>query len=238
MKLTIKTLLFPFLLIGLAKATTNTAQTTPSNTITEQQIIETAIQHVKTLFPQPEIGTLSFAAVPIDHRIKIKPCNQPLKAKIPNKASLNKRTTVQISCDSPKHWKMYIQIKIQRIMPMVVAKSDLASGTMLSTNNLIIIMKDSSQIRGRILHQPDILYGARVSRYIRAGQPITMRQICLVCKGDNVTIIAKIKGLQIKTSGIAQQSGSLGDNIAILNKSSGKRIEAKVIAVNQVQVNI
>ena len=51
-------------------------------------------------------------------------------------------------------------------------------------------------------------------------------------------IIAKIKGLQVKTSGIAQQNGSLGDNIAILNTRSKKRIDARVTAVNRVEIKI
>jgi flagella basal body P-ring formation protein FlgA len=82
------------------------------------------------------------------------------------------------------------------------------------------------------------LAGAKTSRYISAGQAVTMRQVCLVCKGDPVTVIAKIKGLQVKTSGISQQNGSLGDNIAILNTRTSKRIEARVVAVNRVEINI
>lgn len=219
------------------------AMATPSDneqltTYTREQISAKAIEYVENLFPAPEVGELTYEAVSLDKRIKIKPCGQPLRIQIPGKANLKKRTTVQMNCPGPKPWNLYVQVKIKRMMPMVVAKNNLAPGTLLSDNNISVIMKDASQIRGRTLNTPNTLYGARSSRYISAGQPVTLRQICLVCKGDAVTVIAKIKGLQVKTSGIAQQNGSLGDNIAILNRRSSKRIEARVVAVNRVEINI
>jgi flagella basal body P-ring formation protein FlgA len=100
------------------------------------------------------------------------------------------------------------------------------------------MMVDISQIRGLTLKDPGPLLGAKISRFISAGQPVTMRQVCLVCKGDNVTVIAKLKGLRVKTSGISQQSGSLGDNIALRNQRTSKRIKARVVGVNQVEISL
>lgn len=239
MKLPAKILLLSVLVIGLPNlAAAQTPQNEPLETFTRAQISAKAIAYVENLFPKPEVGELTYEAVSLDRRIKIKPCGQPLRLQIPGKSNLKKRTTVQMNCPGPKPWNLYVQVKIKRMMPMVVAKNNLAPGTLLSQSNVSVIMKDASQIRGRTLTKPNTLYGARSSRYISAGQAVTLRQVCLVCKGDSVTVIAKIKGLQVKTSGIAQQNGSLGDNIAILNRRSSKRIEARVVAVNRVEINI
>lgn len=206
--------------------------------LTREQISQQAVNYVEQLFPKPQVGELSYQAVPLDRRIKIKPCDTPLQFVIPGKATLNKRTTVQVSCQSPKYWNLYVQVKVKRMVPMVVAKVNLAPGTVISEQNIAVILKDASQVRGRSLQTADKLYGAKASRYVTAGQAVTMRKVCLVCNGDNVTIVAKLKGLQVKSTGISQQNGSLGDNIAILNSRSNKRIEAKVVAVNRVEINI
>lgn len=204
----------------------------------KQRIEQQAVEYVQSLFPTPELGELSYQAVPLDRRIKIKPCDSQLQLSIPGNATLSKRTTVLVRCPAVKSWNLYVQIKITKLVPVVVARVSLNTGMVIDHTNVTVMLKDSNQIRGRTLQQPTLLFGAKTSRHISAGQPVTLRQVCLVCKGDNVTIIAKIKGLSIKTSGIAQQNGSLGDNIAILNARSKKRVDARVVAVNKVQINL
>jgi flagella basal body P-ring formation protein FlgA len=211
----------------------------PKEAVLNPQVIgEKAVAYVKSLFPAPSLGEMSYKAVRLDKRIKIKPCDKDLHLSIPGNASLKKQTTVLVRCDAAKSWNLYVQVRITQMIPVVVAKNSLAPGTLISGDNLIVIKKDATQVRGRTLQQPDSLYGAKASRYITAGQPVTMRTVCLVCKGDSVTVTAKIKGLRVKTSGISLQNGSLGDNIAILNQRTSKRLKAKVVAVNRVEINI
>ena len=211
---------------------------TKLNTFTHQQIGQMAVDYVKELFPPPPIGQMHYEAVQLDKRIKIKPCSQPLALTIPGNASLKRQTTVQVRCDDSKSWNLYARVRVSQKIPVVVARNNLAPGTVIGEQHLITQLKDANQIRGRSLQDTGTLLGAKASRYITAGQPVTLRQVCLVCSGDTVSVTAKIKGLRVKTTGISQQNGSLGDNIAILNQRSGKRIEARVVAVNRVEINI
>ncbi|MCJ8269208.1 MAG: flagellar basal body P-ring formation chaperone FlgA [Psychrosphaera sp.] len=186
--------LFTYATAALANSTTintGTASTINSaKTLTHLEIGEKAVAYVKALFPAPEVGELSYKFVPLDRRIKIKPCDDDLHLAIPGSASLSKRTAVQISCHSPKSWNLYVQVKITKMIPVVVAKHNLAPGSVITSDSVAVIMKDSTQIRGRALQQPRQLFGAKASRYITAGQAVTLRQVCLVCKGDMVTIVA------------------------------------------------
>jgi flagella basal body P-ring formation protein FlgA len=209
-----------------------------SKNIEKQQIEQQAVDYVQSLFPPPKSGKLSYKVVPLDRRIKIKPCDSPLQLNIPGSATLDKQTTVRVRCTSGKAWNLYVQVRITQLLRVVVAKVNLSPGTVINENNVMVMLKDSHQIRGRTLQHIKTLQGAKASRHISAGQAVTLRQVCLVCKGDNVTIIATFKGLQVKTSGIAQQNGSLGDNIVILNARSNKRVDARVVAVNRVEIKI
>lgn len=207
-------------------------------TYTATQIVQLAEDYVKDLFPSPEEGQTHYQGVALDKRIKINPCVAPLQISIPGSAKLTKQTTVLLRCPDSTSWSLYVQVKILQQVPIVVAQSTLAPGTVLGEEHLTTMMVDISQIRGLTLKDPGPLLGAKISRFISAGQPVTMSQVCLVCQGDNVTVIAKLKGLRVKTSGISQQSGSLGDNIAILNQRTSKRIKARVVGVNQVEINL
>jgi len=80
--------------------------------------------------------------------------------------------------------------------------------------------------------------GSKAKRKISKGRAITRKNICMVCKGDNVSIIAHSKHFVIKTLGVALSNGSLGDQIRIKNVRSGKIISAKVKAINKVVINL
>jgi flagella basal body P-ring formation protein FlgA len=62
--------------------------------------------------------------------------------------------------------------------------------------------------------------------------------LCYVCKGDSIVINASIGGLSIKTNGVAQQDGNLGDTIMVRNSHSKKVIDAKVTKSSEVSVVI
>lgn len=207
-------------------------------TYTAVQIAQMAQNYVEELFPPPPEGKTEYSAVPLDKRIKIKPCAAPLQITIPGNAKLTKQTTVLLRCPDAAAWNLYVQVKIRQLVPIVVARTTLAPGIVVTEDHVTTRMVDVSQVRGKTLKDPAPLFGAKINRYISAGQAVTMRQVCLVCKGDNVTVVAKLKGLRVKTTGISQQSGSLGDNIAILNHRTSKRIKARVVAVNQVEISL
>lgn len=67
---------------------------------------------------------------------------------------------------------------------------------------------------------------------------INLQHICMVCKGDLVTIFAKTGTLTIKTTGFALQDGNVGEQIRVKNQKSGKTISARVQDVKSVAVNL
>jgi flagella basal body P-ring formation protein FlgA len=59
-----------------------------------------------------------------------------------------------------------------------------------------------------------------------------------VCKGDNVSITSGSKLIAVKTLGIAQQDGILGDTINVTNQRSGKTVRGRVVGVAAVQTGM
>ena len=62
--------------------------------------------------------------------------------------------------------------------------------------------------------------------------------LCFVCKGDRITISAEVGKMKVKTAGIAQQDGVVGDNIQVLNASSKKTVIARVASVERVVIQL
>ena len=103
---------------------------------------------------------------------------------------------------------------------------------------LVIEMMPSHFVRAQYLENTQPLIGSRSKRNIQSGMAILLNQICMVCKGDSVNIYASIRGLKIKTSGIALEDGTLGERVRVKNKKSGKVLNARVDGVESVQVSI
>ena len=173
----------------------------------------------------------------IDPRVKIKPCNSPLTANIPENSN-GRNVNVKINCGDSIPWLIYVPVKVYRSIPVLVAVHSIDKGNILDNNNIGLIYQDRKKIRGTILDNPSVVIGSKAKRKISKGHHINERNICMVCKGDSVSIIATSQDFSIKTSGIALSNGALGSSVQVKNKQSGKIITGQVKAINKVIINL
>ncbi len=185
----------------------------------------------------PSKGTIEVTVSKLDPRIVIKPCLSPLAANIPENHQ-GRNVNVKISCADTESWQLYLNAKVKTMIPVLIANAGISKGSILSSDNVNIEYKDQGSIRGEIINTSNGIIGAKAKRTISKGTAITKRNICLVCKGENVTIIAKSSSFTIKTAGIALSSGSMGDQVSIKNPSSGRIVSAQVKAINKVIITL
>jgi len=185
----------------------------------------------------PTQGKLQIEVSQIDPRITLQPCLSPLSANIPEK-HYGRNVNVKIVCSDENSWQLFIPVKIQTIVPVLVTRMRVSKGTLLDSSNIEVIFKDSGQIRGTVLTDPSVVKGARTKRNLSQGRAITNKNTCFVCKGQQVNIIAKSANFEIKSFGIALEDGSLGEVISVENKKSGRSVQGQVNAINQVVINL
>lgn len=178
------------------------------------------------------------SATPIDTRRQLHACPDHLTASLAGKGTLKRTTTVRLRCESEPVWELLIPVKIKVMRPFVTVSEAISKESVLSAENLKLDFMDEVMMRGDSFDNVQTLIGSRSKRDLQPGQPIRNGQICVVCKGDNVEILANTGNITIRTSGIAQQDGSFNQQIRVENSRSHKVISAKVVAVGQVQVNM
>ena len=205
------------------------------NVTTAPQIKQVAEDFVRAQLPATDNTKVEVTASKLDPRIKLKPCSAPLEPSLPGKTTVNRYTTVQVSCGN--HWSIYVPVKVKQLKQVVVAAHNLGPGSLLDESALTLGYIDANQVRGEVVTDIARISGSKVKRHVQQGRPLLLNLICLVCKGDNVTIYARRGGLTIKSSGTALKDGTAGDSIRIKNTSSGRFINARVIAVGEVEVN-
>tara|TARA_R110000787_G_scaffold97379_2_gene201014 strand:- start:1085 stop:1777 length:693 start_codon:yes stop_codon:yes gene_type:complete len=193
--------------------------------------------YVKNQVSVPAQGRLKIEVAEIDPRISLQPCFSPLLANIPEKHK-GRNVNVQIVCPDEDSWQLFIPVKIQTIVPVLVTRVRVNKGTLLDNSNIEVIFKDSGQIRGTVMTDPKVVTGARTKRNLSRGSAITNKNTCFVCKGQPVNIIAKSATFEIKSFGVALKDGSLGEIISVKNTRSGRVIQGQVNAINQVVINL
>jgi flagella basal body P-ring formation protein FlgA len=199
-----------------------------------QNFVKTALENSITA---PEQGKLIVEVSKLDPRISFKPCLTSLTANIPEKHN-GRNVNVKIVCADDNPWQIFIPARIQIITPILVARSRLAKGSIVDESTIEIVYRDSAQIRSGSLNDVNIVKGARLKRNVSKGAAITNSNICFVCKGQQVTLIAQSDSFQIKTTGTSLKDGRLGEQISVKNNKSGRIVYGQVSAINQVLINL
>jgi flagella basal body P-ring formation protein FlgA len=185
----------------------------------------------------PPGGKISFVIASIDPRVIIKPCQVPLIANIPENTN-RRNVNIKITCEDSTSWKIFLSAKIERTFAVVVAANTIEKGDILTKENITIKYIAKNRVRGERLTDLDSVLGSKAERRIGADKTITKNNVCLVCKGDTITIIAKSDNFMIKTSGTALSSGNLNQQIKVKNARSGRIIKPIISAVNQVTITL
>jgi flagella basal body P-ring formation protein FlgA len=180
---------------------------------------------------------LEIKANPLDDRIQVPQCSETFTYRATPESLSKSNVTVRATCEE-LNWYVYMMVHVSEMQDMVVVNTIMAPGTLLTDANTEVIQVDKKTLRTTTYIAKEDVIGARIKRRIRSGQPITPRMLCYVCKGDSIVINASIGGLSIKTNGIAQQDGNLGDTIMVRNSHSKKIIDAKVTKSSEVSVVI
>lgn len=130
--------------------------------------------------------------------------------------------------------KMYIQVKVP------VAARDLARNSSVDLGDYELKWKDISILRKGVV-QPKQVLGRQTRSFIPAGAVLYrqhMRTEKLVSKGDRVKIKVSGRGINVIGTGVAQQAGTEGDTIKIINIESRREVYATVIGPKETEVQL
>lgn len=195
-----------------------------------------AEDYVRNLVPVQPDDKLEVTAASIDTRLPLTECLGKLTADIRGAGEVQRNTHVYLQCHEDPGWEIFVPVRVRVLKPVVTALDPIARNTLLQAQHLRVDYQDEVLLRGDIFSNPSDLVGSRSKRDLRPGQPIRSSQLCVVCKGDKVSILAQTGGLMLKTDGIAEEDGAFNDNIRVSNLNSGRKISARIVAAGQVQV--
>jgi flagella basal body P-ring formation protein FlgA len=169
-----------------------------------------------------------FVVGPIEPRLQLERCRQAVRATPGPAHHMRDRTTIELSCQSPKPWHIYVPIRIVGTSPVAVAVHAIVLGSVLTAKDLRVEEHDISELPLGFLDDPAIAVGLTAGRPIAGGAYLTNQLLVApkaVQRGQSVTLIADAGGMSVRMAGKALSDGMVNQRVRVENLSSGKIVE-------------
>lgn len=177
---------------------------------------------------------------PLDHRLKLKQCDQPLEAFSPPSSGSYGKTTVGVRCASPTPWTLYVSARVGSKQAVAVASKALSRGDTIQPGDFEMVDQDTSKLLRGYFTSVDNLVGRTVKRTLNPGQVISpglLSEQRTIKRGQSVSIIAGNSLVQVRMQGKALKHGNPGDLILVENINSKKKLEARIVDAYTVRVD-
>lgn len=178
---------------------------------------------------------------PLDPRLRLKACSQPLEAFMPPGGRTMGNTTVGVRCPDDGGWNIYVSARINVFAPVLVARQPIARGDTLQKNDLELVERNIASLPYGYYSESEAVTGMLAKRTISASTVITPQMLQapkLVKRGQRVSVIAETGPLKIRTTGKALMDGKSGDLIRIEALGSGRVVDGIVVSRGVVKVTL
>ncbi len=177
----------------------------------------------------------------LDQRLTLSDCDKPLSVEFSGDPMGTTRATLLVSCQSERPWRMFLKTDLKITAAGWVAARPIGRGERLERSMLEETDVVVNQRRRIAYTDPDNMLGMKARRTINSGTPITPDMLSApeaVARGDRVIIEAGNGVFSIQTRGEAVNSGRVGEQITVINESSGRRVRARIVEPGRVEINI
>jgi len=188
-----------------------------------------------------KLSSIEARAVNLDPRLQLQKCDQPLQAFTTTNSRNIARTTVGVRCAGLKPWTLYVPVRISALADVVHTLRPLVRGEVLLIEDLEIRQISLDKIPPNYLSNIVQLAGMELARSVNSGVILTLNAVKprqIVQRGQEVVIIARGAGVQVRMTGMALKNGVSGDLIPVRNIKSGRTIKAIVLKEGTVAVNM
>jgi flagella basal body P-ring formation protein FlgA len=114
---------------------------------------------------------------------------------------------------------------------IVVPAHDIGRGDTIADSDLTFAMVDGSALSAGVVTSMNVLTGMQTRRVLRAGEILRaddVRRPVIVAKGQTVTMVFSMPGVELTAMGRAMGEGGLGDTVTVQNPASYRMITATV----------
>lgn len=175
----------------------------------------------------------------LDPRLHLVRCSGPLTASRPPGSSLAARTTIGVSCTQGATWTVYVPVLLESEGPVLVTRRTVARGATMGPTD---VESQVLRVPGLATHYVATaaeLAGRHAKRALSPGTVVSNDELAtnlLVRKGQQVTLLAAVGGIEVRANGRALADGGAADRIRVQNLNSSRIVEGLVESADIVRI--
>jgi flagellar basal body P-ring formation protein FlgA len=173
-------------------------------------------------------GVSALEVAALDDRLRLARCARELHVELPSGMTLQGRSTVGVSCESPVHWMIYVPVTIERQIPVLVLRHAVQRGSLVTAADVGSEKRRVSGLGAAYLENAAELEGRALRRTLPAGTTLTLDMFvpdAIVHRGQEVTLLAGAGGIEVRAQGLALEDAARGARLKVENLSSTKVVE-------------
>jgi flagella basal body P-ring formation protein FlgA len=202
--------------------------------------IRTAAQTFVTQnVPKQAPGAVTVNVGTLDSRLRLAPCATPLKVSLPAGATFRERMTVAVSCTASSSWTVYVPIAIEAQTPVLVLRRAANRGARLTSEDVEIQTRVVQGTGASYLTDVAELGGRTLKRPLGAGAALTvdaMMDDMVVKRGQRVTLLAAVGGLEVRAAGVAMNDAAAQGRVKVQNITSNRIVEGVVESPDVIRI--
>ncbi|MFO7325756.1 MAG: flagellar basal body P-ring formation chaperone FlgA [Pseudomonadota bacterium] len=185
-------------------------------------------------------GRVHASAEALDPRLRLARCEQELTAHLPQAAGFAARVSVGVSCVSPR-WTVYVPVRVESELPVLVLRNAMPRNAAIGPGDVEIRTQRVPGLASSYIGSVEELAGRHLKRPVPAGTALTAELLAadiLVRRGQRVTLVASVGGLEVRAQGEAIQDATPNGRVRVLNLTSRKVVEGQVESRDIVRVSL
>ncbi len=176
----------------------------------------------------------------LDSRLRLAACAGNLSASQPPGSTWNARNTVAVSCPDGTPWTIYVPVTLESETAVLVTRRAVSRGASLTSADIEGQVRRVPGIADRYVTTLAELSGQHAKRHLPAGTVLTDDALAvdlLVKRGQQVTLLASVGGIEVRAVGKALGSGGSMDRIRVQNLNSARIVEGRVESADVVRIS-
>ncbi|GLQ99946.1 flagellar basal body P-ring formation chaperone FlgA [Dyella mobilis] len=174
----------------------------------------------------------------LNPRLRLAACPGTLQTHLPNRQGTPSRVAVAVSCSSGPHWTIQVPVQMQVFRQVLVTSRPMARGDIAGPADVHTEERDIARLGYGYIESLDQLTGHSLSRPLMAGavlEPGDLNGREVVKAGEEVSLVADLGGIEVRTSAVALDGGDTGSHLRVRNGESGRIIDGIVTGAGQVE---
>jgi flagellar basal body P-ring formation protein FlgA len=150
------------------------------------------------------------------------------------------RNTVAVSCQQGAEWTVYVPVMLESEGPVLVTTRAVARGDGLTAADVEARIQRVPGLASHFVVDPGDLTGRHARRALSAGTVVSNDLLAtdlLIKRGQQVTLLASVGGIEVRASGKALTDGGAADRVRVQNLNSLRIVEGLVESADIVRIS-